>query len=462
MADGVDPRRIAFMAFTRKAAEEARGRAVARFKGLTKEDLPWFRTIHSTAYALAELSHTAVMTRKHYDELGKALGLTFHHDYTEGRIVQQDGADALGDKLMRVYGLSRARCAPLEEQHRRSSPPELPWAALRNFEAALKAYKRDRQLFDFADMLDVETMPLDVDLLVVDEAQDLTPQQWRYVRRIGADAPVIIIGGDDDQAIYDWAGADAGQMLRFRGERVVLPHSYRLPDAIKRVADSVLEGVYPRVPKLWKGRGAGGTFDTVASPDDADLLNGRSWLLLARHRRQMTQLVGLCRRVGVVYQHDGVWSNQQDAVRSAVAYERLRAGHEVAGSEARLVAAWIVDMAPPDNRNHTWQTMPWPWLPADNKPNWMEALTRMAPTDREYVRELRRNGEPLSGPGRITISTVHGAKGGEAHDVLLMTDVSRRVDPQEPSERRVLYVGVTRAAERLLIVRPRTPRHWKI
>ncbi len=46
---GVPPERIGFVSFTRKAAEEARERAKKKF-GLTGDDLPFVRTLHSLCY----------------------------------------------------------------------------------------------------------------------------------------------------------------------------------------------------------------------------------------------------------------------------------------------------------------------------------------------------------------------------------------------------------------------------
>jgi hypothetical protein len=43
-------------------------------------------------------------------------------------------------------------------------------------------------------------------LLVVDEAQDLTPLQWRMVELLAERADWVIFAGDDDQAIHRWAG----------------------------------------------------------------------------------------------------------------------------------------------------------------------------------------------------------------------------------------------------------------
>ena len=42
-----------------------------------------------------------------------------------------------------------------------------------------------------------------------------------------------------------------------------------------------------------------------------------------------------------------------------------------------------------------------------------------------YIRNMRANGETLNRNPRIIMSTIHGAKGGEADKVLLMQDITR-------------------------------------
>ena len=66
---GTPPAEIAFLAFTRKAAGEARERAAARFGLDPKQDLPYFRTLHSLAFRLTGLSTDQLMQSEHYIEL---------------------------------------------------------------------------------------------------------------------------------------------------------------------------------------------------------------------------------------------------------------------------------------------------------------------------------------------------------------------------------------------------------
>ena len=64
-------------------------------------------------------------------------------------------------------------------------------------------------------------------------------------------------------------------------------------------------------------------------------------------------------------------------------------------------------------------------------------------------------------PGkRVRISTIHGAKGAEADNVLLTTDMSKRcwdsmIENPDP-ELRVWYVGITRTRNEINLLRPRT------
>ena len=74
LASGVPPNEIAFLAFTRKAANEAKERAAERF-GLSLDELPYFRTLHSLAYRLTGLSGDQIMQGSHYREIEAKIGI---------------------------------------------------------------------------------------------------------------------------------------------------------------------------------------------------------------------------------------------------------------------------------------------------------------------------------------------------------------------------------------------------
>ena len=69
------------------------------------------------------------------------------------------------------------------------------------------------------------------------------------------------------------------------------------------------------------------------------------------------------------------------------------------------------------------------------------------------------NKEKISQNPRITLSTIHGAKGGEADNVLLLPDITKSAadhDDIDPDElHRLFYVAVTRAKKSLHILEPK-------
>jgi DNA helicase-2/ATP-dependent DNA helicase PcrA len=71
-----------------------------------------------------------------------------------------------------------------------------------------------------------------------------------------------------------------------------------------------------------------------------------------------------------------------------------------------------------------------------------------------------RRGEDLTKEPRIRISTIHSAKGAEATNVMLVTDCPHRItngsaDAAElDDEKRVFYVGLTRAKKELHLIHP--------
>ena len=84
----------------------------------------------------------------------------------------------------------------------------------------------------------------------------------------------------------------------------------------------------------------------------------------------------------------------------------------------------------------------------------------MSLLERSYLVAALRRGEKLTKTPRIRLSTIHSAKGGEADNVILFSDMANRtykdMQKQPDNERRVFYVGVTRTKENLHIIMPRT------
>ena len=79
---------------------------------------------------------------------------------------------------------------------------------------------------------------------------------------------------------------------------------------------------------------------------------------------------------------------------------------------------------------------------------------------------MRQNGEELSKAPRVKLSTIHAAKGGEADNVLLILDNTKKIresfeknEDKRDEEHRVWYVGVTRTKQNLYIMEAKKERN---
>ena len=90
---------------------------------------------------------------------------------------------------------------------------------------------------------------------------------------------------------------------------------------------------------------------------------------------------------------------------------------------------------------------------------WYDAFEGLDNITENYIRNMRANGEMINKNPRIIMSTIHGAKGGEADNVLLMQDLTNAAletmshDPDELH--RLFYTGATRAKRELHVLDPK-------
>ena len=97
----------------------------------------------------------------------------------------------------------------------------------------------------------------------------------------------------------------------------------------------------------------------------------------------------------------------------------------------------------------------------------LAALPSLTQRTRQYLRALLARYGRIPEP-RVTVTTIHGAKGREAPVVVLVPDMTRTTheaymrgsSSAREAETRVAYVGVTRAKERLIVVNPHTRRYF--
>ena len=456
---GTAPEQIAFVAFTRAASIEARTRAEKRFN-LKRKQLPWFRTLHSLAYDGVGANPSQMMQRDNWVELGELL----HVNLTRTAFAADGPATGglrEGERLRYLYGLAQARQAPLLELWHEAGAG-LPWKSLEQFAETLKEYKDHLGLFDFDDLLHefaIMGERLPVKAVLIDEAQDLTRAQWAVVGTAFPLGARFYVAGDDDQALYEWAGADTEVFLDLPGPVQVLPVSYRLPKSVFELAARVIAQVSRRQEKDWKSTERVGTVATVADPSSVDLTAPGSWLLLARNRYLLEDLAEVCVQQGVPYLLQGKAMTDPGDVEAILSWGRLIKGHTIPKAFVPTLFERL-RMPEPENVGPTFNG-----AGLDLTAPWYEVLLNIPMSKREFYRACLRSGESLTETPRVRISTIHGAKGQEADHVLLRSDMAPRtyagyqINPD--IEHRTFYVGMTRARKNLHLMLPTSERAYE-
>ena len=460
LSRGIPPERIAYLAFTRKAAYEAQERAMAQF-GFEEGRFPYFRTLHSLAFRELGMQRDEVMTDSHYRKFGKAMGIEFRGIYDE-KIGLHTG-DGLGDKCSRIESLARMGLRNIEDQMAITNINDLSTHAVKQYHSALVAYKKDNGVYDFTDMLEKYNSQLPVDICIFDEAQDLSSAQYKMAILAASLASEVYIAGDDDQAIFGWAGADVDKFLNLKGQKTTLPNSHRIPKKVHSLANDVVRRIKNRYPKKWAPKKQEGDVIYVTNEQDIDFSESGSWMLLSRSKYLLYRLKQAVRQQGFAYTINNRSSLESEETRAIIAWESLRKGKSISQHEAKNLVNFLAFN--PDLIKQDSYMMADLGLPDAAKDyDWMTMLKGIAPDEREYLRSCMRNGEKFSDKPRITISTIHQSKGGEADNLVLLTDMGKLSweNLGSDEENRVWYVALTRAKENLYLIQPRGLRYFSI
>lgn len=325
---------------------------------------------------------------------------------------------------------------------------EVPWTVEMVAGAAFRAMERACDFDGSIDFDDMIFLPVRLnlvrptyDLVVVDEYQDMNPTQLMLAEKLCKAGGRIILVGDIYQAIYEFRGANAefasSMVKRLKAKVMHLSTTFRCPKSVVRAAAELVPG-YTAAPEAPEGILRSEEFAKIfdqAQPGDFVL------------SRKNAPLAKVCLKL------------LRDGKRAMIRGRNIGDGlcAIVRGREARNIPELVENLGVWE-RNLVEQ-----YVKQDAPETKIELISDQAATIRFLAEGLATVEELLAlikslfddaTPGNTVIcSTVHRAKGLEAHRVFVLADTlypGRRKDEEEVH---IHYVAITRAKFELVMVR---------
>ena len=462
---------ILAVTFTDKAAGEMRGRLQA-----LGADGVQARTFHSAA--LAQLRYFAP------DSVGrilpsKALMLRqIANSLPRPFRFRPAGDLATEIEWARNRRLSPERYADEIEDHAPPIPVDLMDRVYRRYEEV----KRAQGVTDFEDLLELAIRLYDEQpaaaeefraryrSFTVDEYQDVNLLQQTLLDRWLGDRDDLCAVGDDNQAIYGFTGATPGYLLalpeRFPGVAVVrLEQNYRSTRQVLELANRLAPALRTDLPdgpesivRPLATVEAEGAF--VVERIRAATCPLEEIAVLCRTNSRLADYEQLLSEAGIPVQGAALLS--REAARFVL--RRLREGNGPVAGQVRSLAL-----------EHGWLEQPAEGL-GEREQVRQDDLRRLVglaeslapPTVAEFTAELeRRFGDRGAERRGVNLLTYHGAKGLEFEVVFLPRLEERELPAKQArseadlaEERRLLYVGITRAKRELVVTWVRRPSRF--
>ena len=371
---GLEPRRIAAITFTNKAAAEMRERSKGLIGGAAKEVL--ICTFHALGVRMLRQD-------------GEALGLKPQFSILDSDDVAGILKDAGGTvdtatarqwqwtiSLWKNMGLNAegAALAAKDEDERQIA------RVMAQYQARLAAY----QSVDFDDLIGLPLKLLQqhepvrqrwqsmMGHVLVDEYQDTNATQYELLQLLVGGQPAasarFTAVGDDDQSIYGWRGATLDNLRKLpldfpRLKVIKLEQNYRSTSAILRAANHVI-GLNPKLfeKKLWSDLGEGEPVRVVDADNEeheAERTVARIQSLRAGHSAVGGPQFQEFRHFAILYR-----ANHQAKVFEK-ALRRAQIPYKVSGGTSFFDRAEIKDLC-------AWFRL---WLNPDDDPAFLRAVT---------------------------------------------------------------------------------------
>lgn len=484
VATGVyPPGRVMALTFTARAAGELRGRLRALGAGGVSA-----RTFHASALAQLNFFWPQVIGGTMPRLLDSKARLLAHAADTVKLTVD---TATLRDAAAEIEWRKTSRLSIEQYAARdRSLPTALPMERMVALQQAYETLKDERRQIDFEDVLLAAAGMVEAEarvaqqvreqyrFFVVDEYQDVSPLQHDLLQLWLGDRDDVCVVGDASQTIYSFAGASPDYLLGFGAEHedaviVRLEQNYRSTPAIIDAANRLMRG-RPGALSLTPASGLSGPTPTVTGFDsDASEARGVAAAIAAEiaagtKPEQIAVLYRInvqSRAVETALADLGIASAVRGATRFFDQREVKEALMLLRGATVTTAVEPLFKTVSDVLRSIGWSQEP-PEVRGAVRERWesLNALMQLAEeapkatTLRQFVDDLfeRQSGQHEPTMSAVSLASLHSAKGLEWESVYLIgvsegiVPISYAKTPEAiDEERRLLYVGVTRARRSL-------------
>jgi len=463
----IDLKKIGYFAFTKKAAREAKERLLEDKEVshlLSKDDLQNFRTLHSFAFQTIGMSEDRVMQSEHYEQIGRDLNLRV----TDGG--DESGYLSFNSEYFKLINKARVKNISVEEEFNSNEwSREIDYETLGHIYLNYNNFKKNNTLYDFNDMIDLFVKKKndcqELEYIFIDEAQDLSPIQWNMFDVLKTKCKHLFLAGDDDQAIFAWAGADVKRFLNEPADEIVLDQSERVPLSVQNLSNVILSRIKTRKEKNYLAKkGNEGKVEYIYDTDNLDLTKDR-WLILTRTTYRRDKICKQLREKSMYYKTKYGKSYDAKLYKCILKWGELTKGNTITISDCKDVFDYLAkDFPESELKNKSDVTIE--DICYSKKDIWYQVFVNADQEECFYIRTMLGNKEKLSDEPRIEVSTIHGAKGGEEDNVILVLDNTKKIrdsvelnQDKEDEEHRVWYVGATRSKHNLYVLKPAKERY---
>ena len=443
------PEELAFVTFTRKGAEEGLRRVCSKLM-FEPEDLPYFRTLHSLTFHALNLKGTQMFGRLDQRKFNKEFGYNVNRcEVDTGKVAPT--RDSL---YLDFYDMERSGALTSKQLAEADIEKAYYNQIVRNYEA----YKAREEKVDFFDCLikyveNGEALPVKV--AMIDEAQDITALQWKVIDKAFKKAEKIIIAGDDKQSIYAYSGARPDFLIQLSKQFPVehLSKSYRIPYSVYKLSVAITNFIGEKTeqraePRMENGEGMVMQLNELERIlnflDESCIKNDpdkTAWYILARNNCFLEEPKKVLEEALIPYWTAEGFFMGGEIMKRLKDYEnfKMEGYRDPKKKEDFQRKFGIEDFTQPFTETNLF-TEGRKWVYAS------------------YIEKygLKKLEEMCKWNPQVLVSTIHHVKGGEAKNVAIMLDTTRKtkgnVFENIDEELRILYVGVTRTKENLFLI----------